>query len=95
MNLKTVLIIASVALLLALLPMPYGYYQLLRLVICGVSIWAAVASYKSNQNLTIWYTLVALLYNPIFIIHFDRGVWSIINVLTIIFFVYAGKILKK
>lgn len=95
MKYKTGLIVASVCLLLALLPMPYGYYQLLRLIVCGVSIWAAISTYKTNQTLTILYALVALLYNPVFIIHFDRSTWAIINVLTVLFFGYAGKMFRK
>ena len=95
MKYKTGLIVASVCLLLALLPMPYGYYQLLRLIVCGVSIWAAISTSKTNQTLTVLYVLVALLYNPIFIIHFDRSTWAIINVLTVLFFGYAGKIFHK
>ena len=95
MNYKTGLIVAGICLLLALLPMPYGYYQLLRLIVCGVSIWAAVSTSKTNQTLTIFYILIALLYNPIFIVHFDRSTWGIINVLTVLFFGYAGKISRK
>ncbi len=91
MKYKTGLIVASVCLLLALLPMPYGYYQLLRLIVCGVSIWAAISTSKTNQTLTVLYVLVALLYNPIFIIHFDRSVWGVINIITALFFGYASK----
>ena len=95
MNYKTGLIIASVFLVLALLPMPYGYYQLLRLVVFAVSIWAAISTYKTNQTLTILYVLVALLYNPVFIVHFDRGTWGVINILTILFFSFTGKLFHK
>lgn len=91
MKYKTGLIVASVCLLLALLPMPYGYYQLLRLIVCGVSIWAAISTSKTNQTLTVLYVLVALLYNPIFIIHFDRSVWGVINIITALFFGYTSK----
>lgn len=95
MNYKTGLVVASVCLLLALLPMPYGYYQLLRLIVCGVSIWAAISTSKTNQTLTIIYALVALLYNPIFIIHFDRSTWGIINILTVLLFGLTGKMFRK
>ena len=95
MKYKTGLIVASVCLLLALLSMPYGYYQLLRLIVCGVSIWAAISTSKTNQTLTVLYVLVALLYNPIFIIHFDRSTWGIINILTVLLFGFTGKIFSK
>ena len=95
MNYKIGLIVANVFLVLALFPMPYVYYQLLRLVVCAVSIWAAVSTSKTNQPLTILYALVALLYNPVFIVHFDRGTWEIINILTILFFSFTGKLFHK
>ena len=91
MNYKTGLVIAIVCLLLALLPMPYGYYQLLRLIVCGVSIWGAVLTHNNNPTLCVLYILFALLYNPLFVIHFDRSVWGVINIITALFFGYASK----
>ena len=87
MNLKTGLFVASVCLVLALLPMPYGYYQMLRLIVCGVSVWGAVLAFNKNNIFPVLYGVFALLYNPIFIIHFDRATWEIINILTMLFFV--------
>ena len=95
MNIKIVLLIACVMLLVALLPMPYGYYQVLKLVVCGVSIWGAILSYNRNSVLCILYILCALLYNPVFVVHFDRSIWGIINVITALFFGYATKITRK
>lgn len=91
MNIKAVLLVSCILLLAALLPMPYGYYQLLRLIVCGVSIWGAVLTHKNNPTLCVLYILFALLYNPLFVIHFDRSVWSVINIITALFFGYASK----
>ena len=95
MKLKNLLIIACVFLLLALLPMPYGYYQLLRLIVCGVSIWAIMSGCDRNETLILLFVLVVLLYNPIFVVHFDRTIWSVLNVLTAVFFCYSAKITCK
>lgn len=75
-------------LILALFPLPYGYYQLLRFVI---SITTCIIGYKIyNENKTISYKvilwgLVLLLYNPIIRIHLEREIWQIINIGTILF----------
>ncbi len=69
---------------LALLPLPYGYYQLLRLVVCGSSAWIAWARYREQR----WgwfavFAVVALAYNPLFRVHLAREIWSVANLVTI------------
>ena len=78
-------------LLLALLPLPYGYYQLLRLVVCAASLWLAInLGSETRMALAIAFGFLALLYNPIFPIHFGRSAWSFINVLTAPPFAWAA-----
>lgn len=74
-------------LVLAFVPMPYGYYQLLRFV---VSITSGIIGYKIyNETKSISYkvilwTLVLLLYNPLIRVHLEREIWQIINIITIL-----------
>jgi hypothetical protein len=88
MNKQIWLIIVCVLLGVALLPLPYGYYQFMRLIVCGVSIWILIYSHNQNIKLPVGLFFTAIAYNPIFKIHLDKGIWSIVNVITIIYFVY-------
>lgn len=71
-------------LLIAILDMPYGYYQILRWIICGYALTIAYNNHKEEiYNLsTILFGLWAITYNPIAPIHFEKDIWIIINLLT-------------
>ncbi|MCL6678632.1 hypothetical protein LZ519_04775 [Sphingomonas sp. RG327] len=76
------------ALAVALLELPYGYYVLLRLVVCGVCIHLAVQENNAGRTGWTWVLgAVAILYNPIFRIHLNRDIWSVVNIATILLFV--------
>lgn len=81
---KLVWFLPIVALIVALLDMPYGYYQVLRVVVFCVSVYLAYES-SENGNAAWTWTLVgvAILYNPIFRMHLGAEVWTIINVISI------------
>lgn len=67
-------------LLIALAPLPYGYYTLLRLVATAVFIWAALVSYQRQATLLPWlFALMALLFNPVFKVYLPREVWMFID----------------
>lgn len=88
---KTPIVISIVMLLIALLPdLPYGYYTLLRLVVCGTSAYMCVMASANGSSPWTWVCgALAVLFNPVIPIHFDRSTWSFIDVLTAgIFFVY-------
>jgi low affinity Fe/Cu permease len=72
------------ALGVALLDMPYGYYMLVRLLICGVC--AYLASRDADSGRTGWVWVLggcAVVYNPIFKFPLSREIWTIVNVATI------------
>jgi hypothetical protein len=66
-------------LVLALLEMPYGYYQFLRLVICLTAAFIAYSLWPSSQLWAAAFVGMALLYNPVFRVHLDRETWAPIN----------------
>lgn len=73
-------------LLLALAPMPYGYYIFLRIVIC---IWGIIIGIQefgtSRGNMTSLLAYgIAILYNPVIRIHFTRDIWQVVNIVTIL-----------
>jgi len=67
--------------LLAIAEMPYGYYQLTRLV---VTVAALVGAYWMNFKglLGISLVIAALLFNPIIPIHLEREHWAPIDIVT-------------
>jgi hypothetical protein len=72
------------ALAAALMDLPYGYYVLLRLLVCGICIYLAVRELEIGRTGWVWILGgCAVLYNPIFRIHLNREIWSIVNVVTI------------
>ena len=79
---------------LALLDMPYGYYQLLRLVVFICAGWLAWKYIERNRTVgIIVFGLVALIFNPVMPLHFQRDTWAILNIATALVFV-AGWVLE-
>ncbi|HPD57541.1 MAG TPA: hypothetical protein P5294_02835 [Smithellaceae bacterium] len=63
---------------------PYAYYKLLRWVCCGVFAYLAFQALEQENKNWVWIlSITALIYNPIFPVHLNRQLWSIINVVTI------------
>lgn len=84
MKAKLVSLIPMAALAAALLDLPYGYYVLLRLLVCGVCIYLAAREREDGRNTWVWLLGgCAVLYNPIFRIHLNRDIWSVVNIATI------------
>ena len=73
-------LIPAAMLLAALLHLPYGYYTLLRLVVCLTAAIVAFQSWPKNQAWAIAFGLVALLFNPLIIVALDRETWAPIDV---------------
>lgn len=78
-------VIAIAMLLWALVPTnPYDYYILLRVVVCGVSIYLAVRAHEMHKDGWVWVLgIMAVIYNPLLRVHLNRDIWSAVNVATI------------
>jgi hypothetical protein len=73
-------------LFLGAVPLPYGYYMLLRIAACGFFIWAAVITYEKQSQYLPWvFGLLALLFNPIIKIHLPKELWAAIDIASAIF----------
>jgi hypothetical protein len=72
-------LIPAAMLLLALLELPYGYYTMLRLVVCLTAAIIAFQSWPKYQAWAIAFGLVALLFNPLIIVALDRETWAPID----------------
>lgn len=89
-------IIASLMLLGALGQWPYGYYQLLRLVVCGISVYVAFIAYNWHKIWATWlFGFIAVLFNPLIPIHLSRELWQPIDVICALLFVVVTLVLKK
>jgi hypothetical protein len=89
-------IIALVLLGIALLKLPYGYYILLRWVVCGVGLLCAYISYEIEKNTwVVLFGIIALLFNPIIPIHLNKEIWSIINVAVVLVIFISFFVINK
>jgi hypothetical protein len=79
------LVANAVAFGLAILPLPYDYYTLLRLFTVFVFGYGSYVAFKNGKNSHMWCLLfVAVLYNPLLKIHLQRETWQIINLASLI-----------
>ena len=78
---RTFNVIIAAALLLCLLPLPYGYYELVRLG--GMACFCVLAFNSYQQKLGVWmvaYAALAILFQPFFKIALGRGMWNVVDV---------------
>lgn len=61
---------------------PYGFYTLLRLVVCGTSVYLAFLSGAAKSKFWPWLMGgLAILFNPLVPIHLHRSSWQVLDVL--------------
>lgn len=74
-------------LLIALLDMPYGYYQLLRVCIFCTSAYIAVQQNDGGDKFWMWgFIACALIYNPVVKLSLGKEIWPLVNVATVVFY---------
>jgi len=90
---KPIFLIAGVALFLGVLPMPYGYYQLLRWFICGVGAYGAYLSYEKENVKWAWILcVIALVSNPFVKFYLGIEGWKMVDLIVgVVFCVYFKK----
>lgn len=85
---KNILITCCVLLGVAIFPMPYGFYQFLRLAVCGSMVYYIIQEYSKNYKINTVACIITLLYNPVFPVHLNKDIWQMLNVLTAIYLYY-------
>ena len=83
-----------VMLVVAMLPIPfYGYYILLKLVVCGGFGYLATTAYSRGERGGWLWLLggIAVLYNPIVRLPMEREIWTLANLATIAVLVVSVK----
>ena len=73
--------IAGAMLLWALYPEnSYGYYVLLRWIVCPCFAFAAVQAFSRGKTNWVWILgATAVLFNPLFPVHLNRELWALID----------------
>jgi RsiW-degrading membrane proteinase PrsW (M82 family) len=60
----------------------YGYFTLLRFVVCLVTAYCAVLTHSQKDEEWTWiFGAIAVLFNPIMPLHMNRQIWIVIDVL--------------
>jgi len=89
-------IIAAAMALIAVADLPYGYYTLMRLVVCATAIYVIVIAARSGQTWGIWlFGIVALLFNPLVPVHLTKGIWQPLDFLAAAALVVAGFAIRR
>ena len=94
-----IFLIPAALLLIGIADMPIGYYTFLRIVVCLSSGVIAYSSYSIEEKInfgTALFGLIALLFNPIFPVYLqDKELWTTIDIISAISFVWAGIYVNK
>lgn len=78
---KQIKLLLAILLFLCLLQMPYGYYQLVRMIaLVGFSILAYKAFEEKQSTEGIIYIGLAILFQPVFKIALGREIWNVVDV---------------
>lgn len=91
-------VVAGVMLLLALGSWEYSYYQILRVVVCGASVFLAWHLFDTKQTGWAWvFVVTGILFNPLAPIHLAKETWQIIDFVAAILFLssFAAETKKK
>lgn len=81
MKMNFIKIILAILLFLCLLNMPYGYYQLARLIaMFGFAYLAYSANGQKNKNEVFIYIALAILFQPFVKIALGRTIWNIVDI---------------
>lgn len=79
--------VPGVMMLLALSDMPYGYYQVLRIVACLASVVLSAAAWKAGrEGWAAAFALLAITFNPIIRLALEREQWAIVNLVAALCF---------
>ena len=91
-------LVPAVALLVALAPLPYGYYTLLRIVVCGAAAFIAYSTFSQEGSVSLWVLVMgglAVLFNPLIPIHLSRELWAPIDAISAVVFLVHWRISSR
>jgi TonB family protein len=63
---------------------PYSFYMLLRWICCAIFAWSAFIAHAKDRPFWAWgFGALAVLYNPIVLVHLSRSTWINVNWFTV------------
>lgn len=89
--------ILAILLLLCLLDLPYGYYQLVRILAMMTFSYLAFTTYK-NDGINFYFVtflFLAILFQPLIKISLGRLIWNVVDIIAAIFLLYTVFLDKK
>ena len=75
MDSKLVYSAAGILCLVAVLPLPYGFYTFLRFVVTAGGFLAAIQLRNENNVLWVIFAGICILFNPFIPVYLDKGIW--------------------
>jgi hypothetical protein len=90
---RTITLVTAAVVAVGLLDLPYGYYTLLRLMICGLSLFLLFGESPVRVTWQRWLTGgCAVLYNPIVPVRIgEKGIWIVLNLATVAWFWFLSE----
>ena len=74
---------------------PYGFFTLLRFVVFAIAAYIAWMAYEQQKEKWVWtFGFLAVLFNPFIIIHLNREIWSVIDLIVGVFMIISIFALK-
>ncbi len=75
--------------------LPYAYFQIMRLVVCGAVCFGAF-TLKNRQGWLGTMAIIAVLFNPLLPVRLDRNTWQVIDLATgIVFLISISPVWKS
>jgi hypothetical protein len=83
---KVIVILATASAAAGILATPYGFYMLLRVIICLAAVMGFIRAREERRASWLWiYGVLAVLYNPVLPIHLMLApLWTVANLVTIV-----------
>lgn len=89
-------VVASIMLFVAVMEMPYGYYTLMRIVVCITCVYGGLQAHAYGKENWLWILgALAVLFNPLIPIYLERGIWVPIDIISGITIFISSKSLTK
>lgn len=90
-HLRIGLVVAGCAAIVGALPLPYGYYPLLRWLVTVVAALGAVSAHAQDRKEWVWLLgATAVIFNPLFPPAFGKDAWAVIDLLAGVVLLMAG-----
>ncbi|MEX0451054.1 DUF6804 family protein [Spiribacter sp. 218] len=89
---KGLLYAVAALLVIAIAPLPYAYYELLRFIVCGTFGYLAYLTITRQAHLhTAIFSVSAVLFNPLIPIYLGKEVWVVVDAAAAALLMFVGR----